>query len=96
MRNAFIVSYDISDPKRLRRVFQTLLGMGDHIQLSVFRCELSEQDRVTLAHRLSKIIHHDEDQVLFINLGPSPGRGDRVISALGRPCESRERTAIVV
>ena len=34
---------------------------------------------------LAPIIHHDEDQVLFVNLGPAEGRGDRVITALGKP-----------
>ena len=33
---------------------------------------------------LAAIINHDEDQVLFVNLGPAEGRGDRVITALGK------------
>ncbi|NLE47060.1 MAG: CRISPR-associated endonuclease Cas2 [Sandaracinaceae bacterium] len=27
----YIVTYDISDPKRLRKVFQILRGYGDHL-----------------------------------------------------------------
>lgn len=96
MRHGFIVSYDISDPKRLRRVYKTLLGMGDHIQLSVFRCELSDRDRVSLVSRLAKIIHHGEDQVLFIDIGAAPGRSDRCVDALGRPYLAHERCPIVV
>ena len=96
MRNAYVVSYDISDPKRLRRVFKTMLGMGDHIQLSVFRCELSDRDRVRMIAKLDQLIHHDEDQILVINIGPAPGRSDHVVEALGRPYEPRERTAVVV
>ena len=42
---------------------------------------------------LSRIIHHHEDQVLFVNLGPAEGRGDRVITALGKPY-SRSRRAV--
>jgi CRISPR-associated protein Cas2 len=45
---------------------------------------------------LSEIIHHDEDQVLFVNLGPAEGRGDRVITALGKPYIAIDAPCIVV
>ena len=48
MRNTYIVSYDISDSKRLRRVFKTLRNWGDHLQFSVFECQLSRMDLVVL------------------------------------------------
>jgi hypothetical protein len=40
---------------------------------------------VRCQHALSKVIHYRQDQVLFVDLGPSEGRGDRVITALGSP-----------
>ena len=49
-----------------------------------------------LHSELAGIIHHDEDQVLFIDLGPAEGRGDRVISALGKPYVSVDAPLIVV
>ena len=96
MRQTFIVSYDVSDPKRLRRVFQLLRGWGDHLQLSVFQCELSPRELVALRAGLAEIIHHDEDQVLFIDVGPVEGRGSTSIEALGRAYTCPERHAIVV
>lgn len=84
MRRLFIVSYDISDPKRLRRVFKTLKGFGDHLQLSVFRCDISESQRLRLAAMLASIIEPTRDQVIFVDLGPSQGRSHS-IEALGRP-----------
>lgn len=96
MRQTFIVSYDISDPKRLRRVFQLMRGWGDHLQLSVFQCELNEREVVELRAALGEIIHHDEDQVLFIDVGPVEGRGSRSIESLGRVYMYPERHAIVV
>lgn len=96
MRQTFIVSYDISDPKRLRRVFQLLRGWGDHLQLSVFQCELSPRELVELRVALGDLIHHDEDQVLFIDVGPVEGRGSTSIEALGRAYMYPERHAIVV
>ena len=84
MRNSFIVTYDICEAKRLRQVFKTMKNWGDHLQYSVFECELSRAELITLKNELREIIHHVEDQVLFIDLGPSDGRGDRVVEALGQ------------
>jgi CRISPR-associated protein Cas2 len=96
MRQTYIVSYDISDPKRLRQVFKLMKGYGEHVQLSVFRCELTYRALIELRARLGGIIHHDEDQVLFVDIGPEDGRGRTSISALGRAYEAAERCAIVV
>lgn len=96
MRQSFIVTYDISDPKRLRLVHKTMLGFGDHVQLSVFRCELNHRELVELRSRLSEIIHSDEDQVLFASLGPVEGRARDAVTSLGRSYEDPERLAVVV
>ncbi len=96
MRNSYIVCYDIADPKRLRQVFKTMRAWGDHLQFSVFECQLTRMDAVRLRAELADIVHHDEDQVLFIDLGPSEGRGDRVITALGKPYVSVDAPLIVV
>ena len=95
MRHSYIVTYDISDPKRLRKVFRLMLGYGDHLQLSVFQCELNSRELVELRHALGEIIHHGEDQVLFANLGPVEGRGSESIESLGRAYNDPERMAIV-
>ena len=39
----YIVVYDISDPKRWRKVFKVMNGYGAWVQLSVFQCRLSRQ-----------------------------------------------------
>jgi CRISPR-associated protein Cas2 len=98
MRACYIVSYDISDPKRLRRVHRTMRGFGDPLQYSVFRCVLSPSERVLLLEALSEIIHHREDQVMLIHLGPADGRAGESIETLGRAHDrSRdERLAVIV
>jgi CRISPR-associated protein Cas2 len=96
MRNAYIVTYDIADPKRLRRVYQLMLGYGEHVQLSVFECELNPRELLEVRHALGEIIHHGQDQVLFANLGTVEGRGSESITSLGRPYVDPERCAIVV
>ena len=96
MRNVYVVTYDISDNHRLRQVYKTMRGFGDHIQLSVFRCELSPRERVELIAALTPIINHDEDQVLLIDVGPAEGRAAVVFEAMGRPYLSPLRHALVV
>jgi CRISPR-associated endonuclease Cas2 len=41
MRISYLVCYDICDDKRLRKVFQTMRNYGDHLQYSVFECQLT-------------------------------------------------------
>ncbi len=96
MRKAYVVSYDISDPRRWRKVFKTMCGHGDHIQLSVFRCELNAMELIRLKAELAKLINHDEDQVLFVDMGPAVGRGEQAVESLGRPYRARERGPMVV
>jgi CRISPR-associated protein Cas2 len=96
MRQTFVISYDISDPKRLRKIYRLMRGWGDHIQLSVFRCELNPRELVELRARLSLLINDAEDQVLFVDVGPVEGRGTTSIRAIGKTYTSPERRAIVV
>lgn len=85
MRTTYLVCYDITEPKRLRRVFKLCKNYGTHLQYSVFECDLNPSERGHLESGLAEIINHDEDQVMFVSLGPAEGRGDRVITALGLP-----------
>lgn len=83
-RTNYIVTYDISDPKRLRKVFKACKDYGVHLQLSVFECDLTAAEKIDFESQLRGLIKADEDQVLFIGLGPSETRGERVISSIGQ------------
>ncbi len=83
-RTNYIVTYDIRNPKRLRRVFKACKDYGLHLQLSVFECDLTGAEKIDFESRLRGLIDSQEDQILFIALGPSEGRGERIISALGQ------------
>ena len=96
MRRLYVVTYDISDPRRWRRVYRAMRGYGEWLQLSVFQCDLSETQRLQLESLLDDAIHHNEDQVLFIDLGPIDGRPIKSIEALGRPLPVVERGPRVV
>ena len=62
MRRHYLVTYDICDAKRLRRVFKTMKGFGAHLQLSVFQCDLPDIDLVRMKAALTEIIDPREDQ----------------------------------
>ncbi len=83
MRTTYLVCYDICDDKRLRKVFKTCRNYGDHLQYSVFECDLNDTEMANLECELGDIINHIEDQVLFVALGPAEKRGEHVIRAMG-------------
>jgi len=83
-RRTFIVTYDIRDEKRLRKVFRICKGYGEHLQYSVFECDLDAREKAEMEGKLREVMNLKVDQTLFIDLGPSALRGERVISALGQ------------
>ena len=92
----YIVSYDISDAKRWRRVFRTMKGYGEWLQLSVFQCRLNATRHAELIALLDTIIHHAEDHILCIDVGKVENVTPR-ISSLGKESyHPVERRAIIV
>jgi CRISPR-associated protein Cas2 len=63
---------------------------------SFFECQLTPAELSRCRHLLGAIINHDEDQVLFVDLGPVEGRGDRVITALWKPYSPFDSPCIIV
>ena len=94
-RLRYLVSYDIANPKRLRRVARTLEGFGVRLQYSVFECPLNDLRLAQLKTQLHSIMHHGEDQVLFVSLGPNAKDASLVIEAMGLPYTRRTRVTIV-
>lgn len=96
MRNRYIVTYDIGDDDRRSKVFTTLRGYGDHLQYSVFRCDLSTSERVSMTAALHPLIDHLYDQILVFDLGPIEGRAASCVDSIGRRYISPERTVVVI
>lgn len=91
----FIVTYDISDPRRWRRVFKAMQGYGEWIQLSVFQCRLSRRRRAELETRLRELVKNGEDHVLLIEVGPADNI-ELAIESIGRTFSKIERRATVI
>lgn len=91
----YIVSYDIGDPKRWRRVFRLMHGYGEWLQLSVFQCRLSRRRHAELIALLDGIIHHSEDHIVSLDVGPVERIEPRVVS-LGKDFKAIEREPVIV
>ena len=91
----YIVTYDIADDRRWRRVFKIMNGYGHWLQLSVFQCRLSDRRRAELATKLEAVINHDQDHVLILDLGPAESIDPRVESLGNRGFAAAKRQAII-
>lgn len=62
-----LISYDIRDPKRLRRAAKAILGRGERVQYSVYRCHLTKVELEKLLWQMSQFLD-EEDSLLVIGL----------------------------
>lgn len=91
----YIVTYDIGDQKRWRRVFGVMRGYGEWLQLSVFQCRLSAHRHAEMITTLDGILHHVDDHLLSLDLGMADRVDPRVIS-LGKAFRAVTREVVVV
>jgi CRISPR-associated protein Cas2 len=63
------VAYDIREDRRLRSVATCCEGYGERIQYSVFICDLSDEEVVTMRGDIEVRIKQSEDSVMIIDLG---------------------------
>jgi CRISPR-associated protein Cas2 len=98
VRRRYLVAYDVSDAKRLRRVFRALHGFGDPVQYSVFVCVLSRTERQLLREKLTALLHLREDRAMVVDLGEASGREEAMFEVLGRQLDAMpdEFRAVVV
>jgi CRISPR-associated protein Cas2 len=94
-RRQYLISYDISDDKRRNRVFETLSGQGDHVQFSVFFCELSAQELASLRAVLRETIDNRADQIILLDLGDAADPLENLLECLGRGYNPPVRVQVV-
>jgi CRISPR-associated protein Cas2 len=63
----YVVCYDITEPKRWRRVYKLMNGYGRRLQYSIFRCRLTVRQMEKLRWELEKILT-TEDRLLILIL----------------------------
>ena len=73
----------------LRQVAKTMESFGTRIQFSVFECPLDDLRLEKLKAALHDLIHHENDQILFVSLGPEDSsHGLRIDSMVTPVCGS--------
>ena len=98
MRHRYLITYDICDEKRLHQVHKAMIGLGDHLQYSVFLCDFSKEELVLAREKLRGLMNQKEDSVLIADLGPLDlkGRIRRGLKFMGVRPVMRDREAVVV
>lgn len=93
-----LVTYDVdtiseSGQKRLRQVAKACKDYGQRVQNSVFECEVSEAQFVTLKNRLANIINMELDNIRFYFLSSkSHGR----VMSLGKETSYDVNDVIII
>lgn len=91
----YIVAYDISDDKRLRRTFKLMKGFGEWLQFSIFQCRLSARRHAELMALLDGLIVNGQDHVVMLDLGPAEAVKPKIIS-LGKSFQPVAREPTIV
>jgi CRISPR-associated protein Cas2 len=60
-----LITYDIRNPRRLRKVAKKLEGYGERIQYSVFRCRLDKVALEKLCWELAQIMKENDDLLVM-------------------------------
>ena len=95
MRNRYLIAYDVSDDKRRTAVFKTLMGNGDHVQFSVFLCQLSDVELARLKGKLSASINARQDQVVVLDLGPADSEMAERLECIGKAYTPTARVMVI-
>lgn len=86
-RTRYLLAYDISHPRRLRRVHRVATTFGYPLQYSLFMCDVDDVQFVDLVDALRSEINEREDRVSLFDLGRTLGRGRVGAVHLGRARE---------
>jgi CRISPR-associated protein Cas2 len=66
-RHLYLLAYDVSDPKRLRKVHKTMTAWGKPLNYSVFRLRCTDRELARLQFELATILAKD-DRLLVVRL----------------------------
>jgi len=92
----YLITYDVRDDRRWRRLYRMLRGYGEWRQLSVFLCRLSRRRLVDLETAVRDIVAQGEDHVLIVDMGPATGDATPSVLSIGRRFEPIERRPVIV
>jgi CRISPR-associated protein Cas2 len=89
----WLISYDIVDNRRRKRIADYLESIGTRVQYSVFECDIKTGNEKAVAMRLLEIIDQEEDKVaLYMQCG----RCRQAEISLGNRIVTCERPALII
>jgi CRISPR-associated protein Cas2 len=88
-----LISYDIREPKRWRKVYERIKGNAERVQYSVFRMYCTGTDLERLRFDLAKLMTN-EDDLLIIHL--CPGCARRVVDTAAAASWDEERKRVEI
>jgi CRISPR-associated protein Cas2 len=74
----YLVAYDVSSPKRWRRVQKAVRRLCRRSQLSVFVCRGTPARLARLEITLRREMDLDKDRLLVLDLGPADAAAERL------------------
>lgn len=74
----YLIAYDISSPKRWRRVQKHMRRLCQREQLSVFTCRGTAARIERLETQLRKVMHPTDDRLMILDLGPADSAADKL------------------
>ena len=80
----WVICYDITNNRRRRQVVKIMESYGVRAQFSVFECDITDRQQMTLEGKLSKVIDLDEDDVRFYPLNPADIKRVRTLGKKAR------------
>ena len=89
----YLISYDIADPKRLRRVERAISAVGVRVHNSLFSCELTSIELEGLQRRVARLINVAADSVHYT---PWCERDRRMSKHLGTSSDPPQVNAWIV
>jgi len=85
----------VSDDKRRTALFKTLMGNGDHVQFSVFICQLNDVELERLKSSIRRSVNFRQDQVIVLDLGPADSELASRLECIGKAYEPPARVMVV-
>jgi CRISPR-associated protein Cas2 len=95
VRKRYLIAYDVSDDKRRNAIFKALMGNGDHVQFSVFLCQLNALELECLKGMLQKVVNVRQDQVIILDLGPADSELADRLECLGKAYTPPARVLVI-
>lgn len=95
MRKRYLIAYDVADDKRRNAIFKALMGNGDHLQFSVFLCQLNDVELERLKGQLREHVNCRHDQVVLLDLGPADSDLTARLECIGKSYTPPARVLVI-